>query len=93
EQYSEAREPGLMDLLRREHKEIRESLAQLLSAVDTGRSEMESPATALRNTLWAHNAREEGLLYPWFDAAISDGKGRDLEAQMRARIEPNDPRR
>ncbi|MGI0140386.1 MAG: hemerythrin domain-containing protein [Thermoplasmata archaeon] len=91
ERYSGPHEPGLIDLLRREHEEIRESLAQLLDAVDLGRTDLGFAATALRNALWAHNAREEGLLYPWFDPAITDGSGRDLATQMRERIDSNTP--
>lgn len=82
---------SMVELLRDEHEEIRESLMELLAAVDVGLHELGSPATALRNALWAHNAREEGLLYPWFDPRVTEGEGRDLANRMRERIRPDGP--
>lgn len=57
----------LTDLLREEHDQIRAALNTLVKKVEAGSEDIGSEETALRNVLWAHNTREEGVLYPSFN--------------------------
>ncbi|MDE1821808.1 MAG: hemerythrin domain-containing protein [Euryarchaeota archaeon] len=75
----------LTDLLHAEHREIMAALARLMAVVNGGPQDLEEAETVLRNVLWAHNAREEGLLYPWFDPTDDPDLLR-LGADVRARL-------
>lgn len=69
--YYEARNPEptarLTDVLREEHRRIRTALDTLLDRAAGAVTEYGVAEVTLRNVLWAHNAREEGLLYPWLN--------------------------
>ncbi len=64
----------LTDFLREEHDQIRSELESLLRKVLAGVADLEPENTRLTNVLWAHNTREEGLLYPWFDEDRTEGE-------------------
>jgi regulator of cell morphogenesis and NO signaling len=76
----------LTDFLREEHAQIRSALQKLAGAFEEGSHDVEGPETILRNVLWAHNTREEGLLYPWFDHSITEGEGHELSERIRAML-------
>ncbi len=92
--YFEARggpgERPLVGLLLDEHKEIRAMLQRFMEQVERGTPSLEDAGTALRNVLWAHNTREEGLLYPWFNDGLDVGTGAELDFQVRAEIGSGD---
>jgi hemerythrin-like domain-containing protein len=90
EERSEPSGKQLAALLREEHRTIREALAALLAEVDAHAADLRSAETALRNALWAHNALEEGKLYPWFDLRAEDGQDPGLAERVRARLEATD---
>ncbi|MHB1866212.1 MAG: hemerythrin domain-containing protein [Thermoplasmata archaeon] len=86
ENREEASAKQMIDVLREDHVQIRDDLDALLRKVETGSPDLEPEDTRLRNALWAHNAREEGVLYPWFDERSSAGEGSDLSKKVRALI-------
>lgn len=77
----------LTDLLREEHSEIRGSLERLMALVHAQEGSLEGSMTVLRNVLWTHNTREEGMLYPWFDEADDESALR-LGREVRGRLSP-----
>ena len=87
--YAERGEPAerqLVQFLVEEHGEIRSALAALLRKVDGRADDVGDEETVLRNVLWAHNTREEGLLYPWFNVERSTGAARLLAEEIRTRL-------
>ncbi|MGI0133150.1 MAG: hemerythrin domain-containing protein [Thermoplasmata archaeon] len=59
-----------VELMLDEHRRILEALDRIESCLATtsaGTAEFEEE---LLNELWAHNAREEGAVYPWIDASL-----------------------
>lgn len=85
-------ERHLTELLRSEHKEIRAALAALIVRVDSAAEASEGALTELRNVLWAHNTREEGLLYPWYDGPGSGAEVEALGERVRSRLVGASPR-
>ena len=89
--YADRGEPAgrqFVQFLVEEHGEIRSALSALLRKVEGRASDVVDEETVLRNVLWAHNTREEGLLYPWFDAERSVGTARSLADEIRTRLAP-----
>ena len=78
--------PRLTGLLREEHGRIREALSALLRKVEEGASDLDAESTALQDALWAHNAREEGQLYPWFDAHATRGAAKKVSNEIISRL-------
>lgn len=79
-------DPSLTQVLRDEHEEIRTSLTALLRMIDDPKSGLEGVTQVLRNVLWAHNTREEGLLYPWLGTNTTEGEGLVLADRIRELI-------
>ncbi len=76
----------LLEVLQTEHREIRKLLGKMSSDLDAGRLPSPDDETELRNILWTHNAREEGMFYPDFGAHFADTpEGRKLTDEVRAR--------
>jgi hypothetical protein len=90
EERSEASGKRLADALREEHRAIRAALAALLARVTAHAVDLEPAQTELRNALWAHNALEEGRLYPWFDLRADRGQDAELAGQVRDRLHASD---
>jgi regulator of cell morphogenesis and NO signaling len=86
---SEPSAKHMTDLLREEHEQIRAELDALLKKVESGRPDLEPEDTRLRNVLWAHNTREEGLLYPWFNEGMSEGDECELSKKICALLPPD----
>ena len=80
----------MTDLLREEHDQIRAELEALLRKVEAGGPDLEPEDTRLRNVLWIHNTREEGLLYPWFNESVTQGEGLDVSKKIRDMISPDE---
>ena len=76
----------LTDLLREEHGRIRETLGILLGKVEEGAPDLDAESTAFQDALWAHNAREEGQLYPWFDAHATRGAAKEVSNEIISRL-------
>jgi iron-sulfur cluster repair protein YtfE (RIC family) len=54
-----------------EHRQIEAILQRIHRQLDAGPASTEDLETELLNVLWAHNAREEESVYPWFDTNLS----------------------
>lgn len=68
----------LVEVMRNEHMEILVQVGQIKVALKAGRMPSEEVGEALRNVLGDHNAREEGMFYPLFDRAFTEGEGREI---------------
>ena len=60
----------LVDLMLDEHRRIEEVLQRIHLRLDEGAASTEDLESELINVLWAHNAREEESVYPWFDTHL-----------------------
>jgi hemerythrin-like domain-containing protein len=61
----------VVDLMLDEHRRIEEELRRIRLRLDEGPASTEDLELELLNVLWAHNAREEESVYPWFDTHLS----------------------
>ncbi len=86
ERGSDASARRLTDFMREEHRQIVDALATLSSRVDAGAGDVEDAEALLRNLLWAHNALEEGKLYPWFDERVDRPEDRPIFIEIRTRL-------
>jgi iron-sulfur cluster repair protein YtfE (RIC family) len=74
---------GPIQVMRAEHVEIRRLLAEVSSALEAGGGERPTtPLAALTARLYAHNGKEERILYPATDRAARAADG--LDALLRA---------
>jgi len=69
EAHGDAAARRFTNLLREEHDQIRSALNALVKKIEAGSGDVELEEAVLRDVLWSHNAREEGLLYPSFNDA------------------------
>lgn len=84
-QRKEAGYVQLVGTMKEEHRQILAQVGLIKNALHSGRLPEESIGTELENLLGNHNAREEGMFYPLFDEAFSDGEGKELRARVLAR--------
>jgi hemerythrin-like domain-containing protein len=78
-------EHGPTFVMRQEHREILGWLSQIGAALEGEDPERaQRGAAAVLEVLGAHNRKEEGILYPMCDAAMSDGEREALVARMQA---------
>ncbi len=78
-------------LLLDEHRRIQEVLERIEDRLAVGPADTAALEEALLNVLWAHDAREEGQVYPWFDAHLPTPRIEELVAVFR-RLEPQGDR-
>jgi hemerythrin superfamily protein len=80
----------LVDLMLDEHRRIEEVLQRIRLRLDAGPASTEDLELELINVLWAHNAREEQSVYPWFDTQLPVELGRALSRELHGpkKIEP-----
>jgi regulator of cell morphogenesis and NO signaling len=76
---------GPTQIMRYEHRHIEQLLVELSQALAEGRRRAASSAlTTLLQVLGNHNIKEERILYPKTDQALSDEERRALIARLRA---------
>jgi hemerythrin-like domain-containing protein len=73
----------LVDRMLDEHRRIEEVLQRIHLQLDVGPVSTEDLESELINVLWAHNAREEESVYPWFDTHLSRDRARQLDQELR----------
>jgi hemerythrin-like domain-containing protein len=74
---------GLVELMLDEHRRIEDVLRRIRLRLDAGPSPTEDLEIELVNVLWAHNAREEESVYPWFDTHLPAELARTVERELR----------
>ena len=79
----------LVDLMLDEHRRIEEVLQEIHRRLDTGPASTGDLESELLNVLWAHNAREEESVYPWFDAHLSSQQARTVKRGLRESVPTN----
>ncbi|HLN51499.1 MAG TPA: hemerythrin domain-containing protein [Thermoplasmata archaeon] len=73
----------LVDLMLDEHRRIEEVLQRIHLRLDAAAASTEDLESELLNVLWAHNAREEESVYPWFDTHLSVDLARTVSRELR----------
>ncbi len=76
-------EAGPTVVMRMEHRQIRELLAEIAQALEAGRTDTDTLEQDLLQVLGVHNSKEEGILYPWIDRELSDDERQALSTQLR----------
>lgn len=79
----------LVEFLLDEHTQIRAALQSTLEQLGSDSADPEEVTVVLRNVLWAHNTREEGALYPWFNTGTEDPELRVLSEKTRSALHPS----
>jgi hemerythrin superfamily protein len=72
----------LVDLMLDEHRRIEEVLQRIHLRLDAGPASTEDLELELINVLWAHNAREEESVYPWFDTHLPVDVARTIPREL-----------
>jgi hemerythrin-like domain-containing protein len=73
----------LVDRMLDEHRRIEEVLQRIHLRLEAGPASTEDLEVELLNVLWAHNAREEEAVYPWFDTHLSSDLVRSVTRELR----------
>ncbi len=63
---------GPTEVMRMEHRVIKKYLEEIHNALQSGNVETEADEQAMLNTLFAHNQKEEQILYPAIDRTINN---------------------
>lgn len=74
---------ALVERMLDEHRRIEEVLGRIRRRLDEAESSTEELELELLNVLWAHNALEEGAVYPWFDTHLSSELSRSVQRELR----------
>jgi hemerythrin-like domain-containing protein len=72
----------LVDRMLDEHRRIEEVLQRIHFRLDAAAASTEDLESELLNVLWAHNAREEESVYPWFDTHLSVDLARAVSREL-----------
>ncbi|MBI3194135.1 MAG: hemerythrin domain-containing protein, partial [Ignavibacteriae bacterium] len=62
---------GPTEVMRMEHRVIKKHLEAIHNSIQSGNPETDSDEQAMLNTLFAHNQKEEQILYPAIDRTIN----------------------
>ncbi len=73
---------GLVELLLEDHRRIEDALRRLEAEVDAGPAPTHELELDLINVLWEHNAREEGVVYPWLDEHLPPERRRAVQERL-----------
>ncbi len=73
---------GPTAVMRIEHKQIKQFLDQIQLKIAAGDRRTENAERGLLEVLTAHNVKEEQILYPWIDNAISEEERSSLVTRM-----------
>ncbi|MGB6500789.1 MAG: hemerythrin domain-containing protein [Thermoplasmata archaeon] len=79
----------LVDLMLDEHRRIEEVLQRIHLRLDAGPESTEGLEFELLNVLWAHDAREEESVYPWFDSHLPSDLTRTVNRELRESAPPS----
>jgi iron-sulfur cluster repair protein YtfE (RIC family) len=75
---------GPTHVMRVEHGELRRLMAEIVSTLERGGAEERvTPFAALTARIYAHNGKEERILYPAMDRAARDADAADVGALQR----------
>ena len=77
---------GPTAVMRIEHKQIKQHLEKIRSKIAAKDPSTGDPEASLIEILTAHNQKEEGVLYPWFDRFLNARE--QEEALSRIRTSP-----
>jgi hemerythrin-like domain-containing protein len=72
----------MVELMLDEHRRIEQVLRRIRLQLDAGPESTEELEVELTNVLWAHNAREEESVYPWFDSHLSLDLARTVRREL-----------
>ncbi|MGH9920971.1 MAG: hemerythrin domain-containing protein, partial [Nitrososphaerales archaeon] len=72
----------VVELMLGEHGRILDALERIEARLATAAADTAALEEELLSELWAHNAREEGEVYPWIDASLSPEEIARLAAQF-----------
>jgi regulator of cell morphogenesis and NO signaling len=78
------RNEGPTAVMRIEHRQIKELLERIRSKIETKDTTTGDFENSLVDILSAHNQKEEGVLYPWFDNSLSAREREEALAKMEA---------
>jgi hemerythrin superfamily protein len=81
----------LVDFMLVEHQRIKELLDTIELWLNEGPKPTGELEVELVNTLWAHNAREEGSVYPWFDTHLTADQAMAVRRELHG-VPPTDRR-
>jgi hemerythrin superfamily protein len=73
----------VVDLMLDEHRRIEGVLQSIHLRLDAGPASTEDLELELLDVLWAHNAREEESVYPWFDTHLPVDLARAVTRALR----------
>ncbi|MBI5216579.1 MAG: hemerythrin domain-containing protein [Ignavibacteriae bacterium] len=65
---------GPTEVMRMEHRVIKKHLEAIHTAIQSGNPETDSDEQTMLNTLFAHNQKEEQILYPAIDRTINSNE-------------------
>ncbi len=66
---------AMVETMLEEHRRILDVLVRTEGRLAGGDGRTDDLEEELINVLWAHNAREENAVYPWFDEHLSAAEG------------------
>lgn len=76
---------GPTEVMRQEHVELRRLMAEVAASLENGDEVLAPPLAALTARIYAHNGKEERILYPATDrAAHADSSLEDLVRRLQA---------
>lgn len=81
-------DPGrrsITEMMLDEHRRIRDALDRIDAALREGSGPTDELEEELLNVLWAHNAREEEQVYPWFDDHLSPLERQQVLERLKGR--------
>jgi hypothetical protein len=73
---------SLVALMVDEHRRIEEVLRRTHRRLGAGPAPTEDLEIELLNVLWAHNAREEQSVYPWFDTHLPVSIAKEVSREL-----------
>jgi len=83
ERHTGIRDGGPTAVMRVEHAEMRRLLDEIAGALEAAGAERTSPLASLTALLFAHNGKEERILYPMCDRALADDPATRAELARR----------
>lgn len=78
------REVGPTAVMRMEHRQIKEHLEKIRAMIAGKDTATIAQENSLIQILTAHNEKEEGVLYPWFDDSLSTREREEAFSKIKA---------
>lgn len=82
---------AMVETMLEEHRRILDVLVRTEGRLAGGDGRTEDLEEELINVLWAHNAREENAVYPWFDEHLSPAESDPVVRTLTRRPGPSRP--